>query len=124
MAEAGFLNGACESCGGHIEFPAEGIGMSVSCPHCGQMTALLEDLGPREMDQAISASDLSAAFLGAIPKYRVSVIYQIALLLVSSFMVVLPLLYFGLIAALGYGIYRYAVAARALLTSYTGGLYI
>ena len=124
MAEANYLNGACESCGGHIEFPAEGIGLSVSCPHCGQPTTLLEDLGDREVDGALSAAELSAAIIGPIRKFRVSVIYQIALLLVACFMVVLPVVYLGLIVALGYGVYWYALTARSLLTSFTGGLYI
>jgi hypothetical protein len=36
-----FLKGECSSCGGHIEFPAEAVGSTVDCPHCGKPTELL-----------------------------------------------------------------------------------
>jgi len=35
-----YLKCTCSSCGGHIEFPAEGIGSTVTCPHCGWPTEL------------------------------------------------------------------------------------
>jgi len=35
------LKGHCQSCGGHIEFPAEATGLSVDCPHCGKVIELL-----------------------------------------------------------------------------------
>jgi hypothetical protein len=31
---------SCQHCGGHIEFPAEGAGQVVKCPHCGWDTFL------------------------------------------------------------------------------------
>jgi Zn-dependent protease with chaperone function len=124
MAEPGYFTGACEKCGGHIEFPAEGIGLSISCPHCAQETALLEEIGEREADGSISASELSSAVLGPIHKGRVSIIYQIALCLVACFMVILPIVYLGLIGALAYAIYWYAVTALPLISSFTGGLYV
>jgi hypothetical protein len=40
MPETIFLKCACESCGGRIEFPADGIGSTVPCPHCGWHTEL------------------------------------------------------------------------------------
>ncbi len=40
MPEVKFLKCACESCGGRIEFPADGIGSTVPCPHCGWQTEL------------------------------------------------------------------------------------
>jgi hypothetical protein len=40
MPETKFLKCTCESCGGGIEFPAEGIGSTVPCPHCGWQTEL------------------------------------------------------------------------------------
>ena len=40
MAAAKFLKCDCSSCGGHIEFPADGIGTTISCPHCGADTEL------------------------------------------------------------------------------------
>jgi hypothetical protein len=41
MAIQHFLKGACASCGGHLEFPADGAGQTIACPHCGQSTQLL-----------------------------------------------------------------------------------
>jgi hypothetical protein len=35
-----YLKCACSHCGGGIEFPPEGLGTSVPCPHCGQETEL------------------------------------------------------------------------------------
>ncbi len=31
---------SCQHCGGHIEFPTEGAGQIVKCPHCGSDTVL------------------------------------------------------------------------------------
>src|SRR5215475_4718789 len=41
MNRTKYLKGACLNCDGHLEFPAEMIGLSVTCPHCGQQTELL-----------------------------------------------------------------------------------
>ena len=35
-----FSKGVCQSCGGHLEFPASAAGDSILCPHCGQSTPL------------------------------------------------------------------------------------
>jgi hypothetical protein len=35
-----FAKCACQHCGGHIEFPAEGVGRKIACPHCGEPTLL------------------------------------------------------------------------------------
>src|SRR5437764_5048245 len=40
MNKTKFLKGACEHCGGHLEFLAEHIGMVIDCPHCGKETEL------------------------------------------------------------------------------------
>jgi hypothetical protein len=40
MSEKSFLKCGCARCGGHIEFPADGIGLTVTCPHCAQPTEL------------------------------------------------------------------------------------
>jgi hypothetical protein len=40
MSATGYLKGGCEHCGGHIEFPADGIGSTANCPHCGVETEL------------------------------------------------------------------------------------
>jgi hypothetical protein len=31
----------CRQCGGHIEFPSQGVGMWIHCPHCGEKTQLV-----------------------------------------------------------------------------------
>ena len=41
MATEQLLKGTCGACGGHLEFPAEGAGQDIACPHCGQRTKLL-----------------------------------------------------------------------------------
>jgi hypothetical protein len=35
-----FLTCPCNNCSGHIEFPADGVGQTVPCPHCGLDTVL------------------------------------------------------------------------------------
>jgi hypothetical protein len=48
MAETKFLKCACDHCGGHIEFPADGIGATIPCPHCGHPTELALEI-PAEL---------------------------------------------------------------------------
>ncbi len=43
MEESGFLKCSCQKCGGHIEFPTDGIGRTIHCPHCGILTTLNSD---------------------------------------------------------------------------------
>ena len=40
MTDTGYLKCACQSCGGHLEFPPSGSGMTIDCPHCGGKTTL------------------------------------------------------------------------------------
>ncbi|HZR19432.1 MAG TPA: FxLYD domain-containing protein [Verrucomicrobiae bacterium] len=40
MSKTKYLKGACQHCGGHLEFLADHIGMVVPCPHCQQETEL------------------------------------------------------------------------------------
>ncbi len=40
MADTKFLKCPCDHCGGHIEFPADGIGATIPCPHCARPTEL------------------------------------------------------------------------------------
>ncbi|HEY3914489.1 MAG TPA: FxLYD domain-containing protein [Verrucomicrobiae bacterium] len=35
-----YSKGVCQHCGGHIEFPSEGIGQTIPCPHCKWNTVL------------------------------------------------------------------------------------
>jgi hypothetical protein len=41
MTRTKYLKGECEHCGGHLEFPAENIGLAAPCPHCGKDTELM-----------------------------------------------------------------------------------
>src|SRR5882724_7438642 len=41
MNRTKFLKGECQHCHGHIEFPADSIGLNTDCPHCGKQTELL-----------------------------------------------------------------------------------
>jgi DNA-directed RNA polymerase subunit RPC12/RpoP len=45
-----FAKCACLNCGGHIEFPLEGAGQKITCPHCGEPTLLaVTHAGPVEI---------------------------------------------------------------------------
>src|SRR5580700_9172220 len=44
-----FAKCVCQHCGGHIEFPAEGAGQKISCPHCQWPTVLLLPSAPVEI---------------------------------------------------------------------------
>jgi hypothetical protein len=37
---SGFATCPCNNCSGHIEFPADGVGQAITCPHCGLETVL------------------------------------------------------------------------------------
>ncbi len=41
MGSTKYLKGECQTCGGHLEFPAEVAGLTADCPHCGKQTDLL-----------------------------------------------------------------------------------
>src|SRR5207249_1091109 len=40
VTEPKYIKCSCQKCGGHIQFPAEGTGLTVACPHCGQKPTL------------------------------------------------------------------------------------
>ncbi len=40
MSGIRYLKCSCQQCGRHLEFPADAIGTSVDCPHCGWPTEL------------------------------------------------------------------------------------
>ncbi len=46
MSNRDFVKGECGHCAGRVEFPAEALGQSVPCPHCGQITELAEAGSP------------------------------------------------------------------------------
>ena len=63
-----FCLASCQHCGQHIEFPAEGAGMRVPCPHCALETILTEERpATPDAGEEITAAELKAAFgrLGA-----------------------------------------------------------
>ena len=41
-AATGFVKCACNNCDIFIEFPAHGVGETITCPHCGMETVLFE----------------------------------------------------------------------------------
>lgn len=41
MPKTKYIKGDCQHCAGPMEFPAEVVGSTVACPHCGQQTELL-----------------------------------------------------------------------------------
>src|SRR5439155_24953611 len=111
---------SCSQCGNHIEFPLEGAGALVACPHCGQQTRLTLEAPPARSDKP-SAAELLAAFTGPVPRTPASVFYQIGLVLVTIMMLVLPMVYLALVVAAGWGVYLYATHFWFLLTSMHGG---
>jgi hypothetical protein len=42
-----YSKGVCQHCGGHIEFPAEGAGQTIACPHCQWNTVLTPSNAPK-----------------------------------------------------------------------------
>jgi len=112
---------SCQSCGTHIEFPLDAADMTVDCPHCKQPTQLSLQAPAPPASGKLSAPDILAAFESGITRNRVSFFYQIGLVLVAAVMVILPLVYLGMIIAAGWGVYYYAIHAKFLLTSMTGG---
>jgi len=127
MSKHGFRLASCNHCGQHIEFPPEGLGLSVPCPHCDQET-ILEEMTPAveaapNQDQ-VTAGELKTAMEGTVPRRRVSLFYQFGLLLVALFMVLLPVAYFALVAGLAYATYWYGVHGLAFFSSFSGGLHV
>jgi hypothetical protein len=67
MSRTKYLKGQCTECGGRLEFPAETIGTTADCPHCGKQTELAlaplpdESTVPR---QAIVYAVIAALILG------------------------------------------------------------
>src|SRR5438105_5871105 len=95
MNEALLAKCSCSQCGNHLEFPLEGAGAIIACPHCGEQTQLTLD-APPQSDKP-SAAELLAGFSGSIRRTRASFFYQIGLILVTLVMLVLPVVYVGMI---------------------------
>ena len=118
-----FAKCACTACGSHIEFPAEGAGTTISCPHCLQSTllSLFEETTPEASDK-LSTEEILAAFRGEILRTRVSIFYQLGLFLATGVMLLLPVIYVALIVLAGYGVYLYATHCHVLVESLRGGI--
>src|SRR5262245_22956157 len=103
MSNAGSAKCSCQVCGQHFEFPLTAANTVIVCPQCHQPTRLTvptADLSSAESPparSAFTATDLAAAFGGPVRRTSASILYQAALLLVSSAMVLLPLLYIALV---------------------------
>ena len=121
MSDQRFCLASCRHCGQHIEFPAEGAGMRVPCPHCAEETVLIEETTP-DAGGEITAAELKAALSGVAPRRRISIFYQAGLLAVALFMVLLPLAYLALAVFAAWCIYWYAIHGLALFSSFEGGI--
>jgi Zn-dependent protease with chaperone function len=122
VSEELYAKCSCQQCGSHIEFPAEADGATVNCPHCQQPTQLTLAAPPADVSpDALSTTDLLAAFAGPVARTPVTFFYRFGLILVSVLMVILPLVYLAMIVAAGYGVYYYATRFTFLLTSHEGG---
>jgi hypothetical protein len=40
MSNNNYIKGECQTCAGHLEFPADATGETIDCPHCGVATVL------------------------------------------------------------------------------------
>lgn len=59
-----FFKCTCAHCGGHLEYPADGIGETIPCPHCGQPTELT--FGVPEISSAPSGRSLKWGVAGIV----------------------------------------------------------
>ncbi len=120
-----FAKCACQLCGKHIEFPLAAAGTSSACPHCQQPTVLTLEAPPVDPARP-GAVEILAAFGTGIRPPRTSFLYQVGLLMVAVVMIILPLIYLAMVAAMGWGVVYYAIHARPLMSSVFGGprLYI
>ncbi|MBI1177443.1 M48 family metalloprotease [bacterium] len=127
MSDQGFRLTSCQHCGEHIEFPLEGLGLLVACPHCAQETTLEESpagSSPESVQETITAAELTMTLDGTVVPPRISIFYQLALLLVAMFMVLLPVTYLAFVGCIAYGTYWYGTHATVLLSGLTGGVYL
>jgi len=126
MEAGNYAKCSCAYCGGHIEFPAEAAGAVVACPHCQQPATLQPgeapvDAGELELAPRMTPSQVAAAFQGNIPRSRVSLVYQLGLVVVAITMVLLPLLYLAIVAAAGWCVYWWATHGLAMFSLGGGG---
>src|SRR5262245_60645210 len=98
----------CEHCGNHISFPAQLASSMIACPHCQQQTTLnLAAPKSTPASSELTMAEIINAFGPPVPRTRVSIFYQAGLMLVALVMVMLPLVYFGLLGLIGFGLYYF-----------------
>src|SRR5689334_8555589 len=66
MSQIKHLKGNCSHCSGPIEFPADALGMTVDCPHCGQQTELMLPPPPDSAGSSVPAKAIVWAVIAAI----------------------------------------------------------
>lgn len=118
MDEQRYAKCSCQHCGTHIEFPVAAAGRSVACPHCQEPTELIPP-APPAADRP-TAAQVVGAFRGSLVRPRATLGYHAGLLLVTAMMILLPLIYLGLVAALIWGMDYFAVHYRFLVASVQG----
>ena len=114
----------CAQCGTNLEFPIEMAGSIIDCPNCQQSTELTireTDAAPAPMPETLSAAELLALFTGPVTKTKVSFLYQLGLVIVSVFMLLLPIVYLALIGLAGWGVYSWATKGTFLFAGSGGG---
>lgn len=120
MSVSNLFNCHCPACAVKVEFPEELAGSTVQCPSCSVPMELAPELPesapatPTSQDP-LSASAILSAFGPKMERPRVSLLYGVGLVLVAAFMLLLPVLYVALVAALAYGVYFWAIHAREWL---------
>ena len=73
-------------------------------------------------DRQISESDLLAGLDAPIEPVRVSMLYRLGLVVVAAAMVLLPLVYVGVVAAVGYGLYWHLTHNAVVFEQVSGRL--
>ena len=119
MDEKLYAKCSCQHCGTHIEFPLEAAGRTLACPHCQALTELSRP-APPVADYRPTAAEVVSAFRGSIVRPHVPLGYHAGLLLVTTMMILLPLIYVLAVLALVGGIDYYAVHYRFLVESVQG----
>jgi len=66
---------------------------------------------------SIQTTDINNAFSGSLPKIKLPAQYRLGIIAIGVVMVLLPLLYFGIIAAVGYGVYFHVTGDVAWIRS-------
>ncbi len=148
MPDAGFAKCSCVNCGTPLEFPVAAAGAQIQCPHCQQTTTLSDPTSqpgdPAELpdaptgevhevgevdatearpdgERSLEAAAILAAFSEPIRQPRVSLLYQLGLMVVAVTSVLLPVIYLALAVGAGWAVYFWATHFTFLLSAGGGG---